>query len=1175
MLELWRDIKRTRNRYLSILMIVALGVGFFVGVKVTCPNMLITANQYFTEANLLDFRLMCNYGLTKEDVEATAAFEGVRQVEPGYSKDLFVGTGATYDVTAKVLSYNDGDINRLSVLDGRMPQHAGECVVENTPKTPDSFQIGETIRFSVPEDEEISDTLARDTYTIVGIIQSPNYIGLERGNTSIGDGSIDTVIFIHESDFTLDVYTDLYVTLEATQGLDGFSSAYDAIIDEYIDKFEAFGEARAMLRYDEVMTEAHEKLADARKELADGEAEANKELSDALQELTDAEIEIADAEQEIADAVTEIADGWVELRQEQADAEKEIADAEIKIADGEKELADAKIEIADGWQEYREGIAEFHAEISGAYKQLQDARAQLDASKKELDDGERQLLVGEQELKQTEAQLDAGFTQITAQRKQLQDAIDQMKDSIKDLEQTDPVYIQTMQMIAGYEAGFGMLDQKEAEIEAGYDMLETGKKELETARQEISSGRAALQQAEAEYAVAFAEYQYGADEAEAELLQARRDLEDAEETIAENEQKLADAKIELADARITLAKEIADAEQELRDAEQELADARIELEDAKIELADGWIEYEDGKKEAEEEILDAKRKLRDAEDDVRELENGKFYIFTRDDYPGHADYDTDAERVDNVAKVFPIFFILIAILVCLTNMTRMVDEQRTQLGTLKALGYTKGAIISKYLIYALSATILGCLLGYAIGFTIFPLVIFEAYRIMYTMPDIALPIHVDYVILCMLVACLATGGATFAVCRKELDLVPAQLMRPAAPKVGKKIWLEHIPAIWNRLGFIYKVTLRNIFRYKKRMLMTVVGISGCTALMLAGFGLGHAISSIVPRQFEEIFQYDGTVVLENDLLDEETDRILAEALSFDGVADAMLNYQMTVDAVGDSRISATVLVPRTDAVLEEYVSLRERTSKKPLTLDDSGAIINEKLAKRLGISAGDMLEAVKDGEYFSIPVAGVTENYTMNFIYMTESLYTDIFGGKAEFNIMLIHLSDGADETAIAEQLIATDNVLGLQFQSETSQKFKDLVDSLQYIVLVVIISAGLLAFIVLYNLVNVNVAERIREIATIKVLGFRSGETTSYITRETIVTTLMGIAVGLPIGVLLERFVVTVAEVEAVMFAPDIAAYCFLWSTLLTFGFSLIVNFTLHFQLKKIDMVESLKSVE
>ena len=594
-LELWRDICRTRTRYLSILMIVALGVGFFVGIKVCCPNMLNTANNYFREANLADFRLMCNYGLTEADVEATAALDGIRQVEPGYSVDVFVGTGSSLDVTAKALSFGENDINRLTLLEGRFPSQANECVVEQTAKTPDSFVIGETIRFSVPADEELSDTLHYDTYTIVGIIESPNYIGLERGNTSIGDGSIDTILYIREDAFALDVYTDLYVTLTQTQHLDAHSEAYDAIIDKYIDFFDTFGAERASLRHDDILSEANEELEEARKELADGEAEAEKELSDAHrelldaeQEIADAEQEIADAEQEIADAEIEIADGWEELRREKAKAEAEIADAEVEIADGEQKLADAQKELADGWEDYRRGNREFDIEIAAAQEELDDAKKQiesgflelnsakatLDASKAELNNGRMQLQAAQDALN---TQKNDAYNQIEGYRQQILEGVAAQKELIEKNDALSAIEKEyALQMLDQQkESQLSLLEQQkthadaefaayQAQIDEQRIKLESGAEKLADGLRQYEEGYQELLAAEQAYEEGYEKFLQERSDAEHELLKARRELENAEETIRENIQTLEDAKEELADARITLAREIADAEKSCR-----------------------------------------------------------------------------------------------------------------------------------------------------------------------------------------------------------------------------------------------------------------------------------------------------------------------------------------------------------------------------------------------------------------------------------------------------------------------------------------------------------------------------------------------------------------------------------------------------------------------------------
>ena len=533
--------------------------------------------------------------------------------------------------------------------------------------------------------------------------------------------------------------------------------------------------------------------------------------------------------------------------------------------------------------------------------------------------------------------------------------------------------------------------------------------------------------------------------------------------------------------------------------------------------------------------------------------------------------------MDRIAAVFPVFFILVAALVCLTTMTRMVEEHRTQMGTLKALGYGKGAIIAKYLVYALSASFFGSIIGLLIGFKLFPTIIFNAYRIMYILPDCLTPFRWGYAILCTLAALACTGLTALAACYRALSESPAQLMRPKAPRSGKRVLLERFTPLWRRLSFLQKVTARNLFRYKKRILMTVVGISGCTALMVAGFGLQHAIASVVDMQYDEIFLYDAMAVFDEEITSDEQQEIAQQLNNSSLVEESMAVRQSTIDI---SRAGVTknlyLFVPEDPQALSDYVALRHRGDGETITLPEEGAVLTEKMARLLDVEVGDTVTLSPDsGQSYSVQVVDITENYTLNLIYLSPSQYEALWGQPVSYNGFLVNMTSDATEDALSSQLLTNNNILMINYTASSGSQFHDIVDSLNYIVLVLIVCAGALAFVVLYNLANINIEERVREIATIKVLGFYDGEVSAYIYRENILSSLMGMVAGLFLGIPFLRFVIHTSEVDAVMFNPALDAPTFLFSALLTLLFTIVVNIAMHFRLKRVDMVQSLKSIE
>ena len=612
--------------------------------------------------------------------------------------------------------------------------------------------------------------------------------------------------------------------------------------------------------------------------------------------------------------------------------------------------------------------------------------------------------------------------------------------------------------------------------------------------------------------------------------------------------------------------------------EKELVTARQEIDDGYAEIADAENEIADAEKdiaEAEIEIADGEKEIADAEADLAEIvDNAEWYVFNREDYyPSYGNYGEDCDRIDAIASVFPLFFILIAALVCWTTMTRMVEEQRIQIGTLKALGYSRFDIMSQDIAYAVAASVPGSIFGLIVGFKLLPTVIYTCYKSMYAFDGIETPFLWNYGIGCTIVACLCTGLSSLYSCRKELRTRPAQLMRAKPPKNGKRIFMERIGFIWNKLKFSHKVTFRNLFRYKSRVMMTIVGIGGCTALLLTAFGLRNAIASIVDRQFGGIFLYDAITAVDEDEADYEA--IISAAEATGDVNESMCALQKVSDVYGmdDKKMEVYLVVPEQPEEIGRYIDFREVKSGEKLELTDDGVLINEKLAKLIGVKKGDSIYFNKGSK---LKVAGIFENYTYNYVYMTTELYKEAgFDNEALSNIIYMNMTDVSKENELSQVLVERDDVLAVSYSSSGGDKFRDLINSLTAIVVVVIGAAGALAFVVMFNLANININERVHELATIKVLGFYDGEVASYIYRENTISAILGMVVGLFAGIFLEAFVIQAAEVDIVMFAHDIPLHCFAAAAGMTILFTVIVNIFLFFRLKKIDMAASLKAIE
>lgn len=1176
---LWKDtlraIKSTFNRFISIFVIIALGVGFFAGLQAGSPDMKLTGDSYYDEQNLMDIRLVSTLGFSEKDIEAVRSIQGVRGVMPSYFTDVlndFNGSQTIVRVHSLDISKTGADnaededyINRPVLAEGRFPEKSGECVIDSGVFDGDNgYKIGGSITLR-PNSGDLSDTLKTDTYTIVGIVHTPYYISFERGNTSIGNGTVDSFIMVPSEDFVMDAYPELYLTVDGARELSGFSDEYEATVDKVEDAIDAVSDDRETLRYTEILDEAQAALIDARKKVADGE----KELTDAEQKLTDARTEIEENEQKLTD--------------EEADFQKKMKDAWKQVNNGKSQLTAGEKEFNKKYQEYLSAKAL-------AEKEIPAARQQLAEKKQELADGEKQLANAKLQLETSAKQLEAVQKLYNAAKNpmvQTGEFLDKLAPYIekygdvsfgKLLDLLETIYpeevaelrklLEESGLSSSLTVGEAYRKSKEhyGELMAQVEELQT---QLDEAKQQLADGQARW------------------EEKNQQVIDGKKQLAEAEALLNEKEQQLKDAQIQLDDAKKELESSGALLNQktnQLKNAqtqgETQLGDAKKQLEDAKKQLEDSQKEFNEKKADAEKELSDAREQIADGEKELAELEIPTWYIMDRSAIPGHSGYAENTNRIAAIARVFPVFFFVVAALVCLTTMTRMVEEDRVQIGTLKALGYNKLKIVRKYLVYAATAGLGGSICGLIIGFQLLPAIIINAYKIMYAFPVKTLtPFHWNYALLSIGLALLCTVLAAVAVCWKEMMSNPAQLMRPKAPKSGKRILLERIPFIWKHLKFSQKVTARNIFRYKQRFLMTVIGIAGCTALLLTGFGLKNSIAGMVDKQFQDISSYDMQIMLNDGITQANKDEKLGFVLNDDRVTDTLTAAFKSYSAGTEkSKMEANLFVPESTEAMARFINLRDRRSGKPYTLTDEGVIVTEKFASSLGLRAGDDLIIEKDeATPLHVKITAVTENYIQHYIYMTPALYEKTFQTAPEYTTMMVTVADKSTQAQdeLSEDLLSHNEILGFAFIDAITENLMDIMKSLNAVIVILIISAGALAFVVLYNLTNININERIREIATIKVLGFYDNEVSAYIYRENILLTLMGILFGLIFGVALENYVITTAEVEMVMFLRTIKPLSFVWAALITVLFSVIVNLVMHYHLKKVKMVESLKSVE
>ena len=1173
----YMEIRKSLGRFLSIFFIVAMGVAFFSGIRSAEPDMRYSADAYFDRNDFMDIQVMGTLGITEEDVTAIEQVEGVEKAEPGYSADMLVdvhGNQKILHVSSVLDSMND-----YKAEEGRMPEKSGECLMDQDFAASAGLKVGDSITLLSGTRDPLTDTLRTDTYEITGLGSSVSYISFERGSSNIGNGEVSGFLTILPEDFSLEVYTECYVTAEGAKELTAFTPEYDKKVERVLKNIEDIGDYQGKLRADSVREEAGDELKKAEQELADGKARAEQELSDAWKQIGDGEQVLADGKTELAAGKQELEEGRNQLysSQKQVDgAYAQIQAEEQKLNQGKQELQTQEALLQQKEQEYEEALAKVEAgeaEIS----RFDTGYASLEAGIRQIEQGIGQgmqaLEAARGEYEQGVAALEAARGQVAAMEEQLkqeglseeekQALISQIEIVKTQISQQEQVLAQAKVVLEEQEKQF--LEQQKPQAEAQLAALKEQKAQLDAQKPEIEESRKALEAARGQL-----------EEQKPQLDKAKAQLQEAKNQIASGEAQLAEAKQQAAKGQQQIDSgwsKIHAGEQELKKGEAEIAENEKKLEDARKA-------YEEGKAEAEQKIQDGENEIKDAKQKIEDIEDAKWYVNDRSITTDYAGYGDNADRMRAIGKVFPILFFIVAALISLTTMTRMVEEQRTEIGTLKALGYGKMSIAGKYLNYAMTATIGGSIFGVLFGEKIFPYIIITAYKIMYThVPDVVIPYNMKYGIWATVAAVLCTGLATLLACYKELAAQPAVLMRPPAPKQGKRVFLEYLPFLWKRLGFIWKSTIRNLIRYKKRFFMTVFGIGGCMALMIVGFGLRDSIFSIGTLQYEELQLYDGMVILSTDA-DEEDRKDLEAYLEEEKEISAVSQGYLKKTNVkrGNESKEVYLYAPLDLEKNKEFLVYRDRKNHETYELGEKDAILTEKAAKALGIEKGDKLSVEsQDGEFTEITITNICENYMEHYLYLSPELYEEIYGKPVEENNIYFKMKDLDEEKlgTIGENILEKRAALNVSYTYNMEERLDEMLESLDIVIVVLIISAGLLAFVVLYNLNNINITERKRELATIKVLGFYDNEVSAYVYRENILLTLIGTVAGVLLGSLLHRYVITTVEIDSVMFTRIIENISFVYSALLTFGFSVFVNVVMYFKLKKIDMVESLKSVE
>lgn len=1128
-----REIRGSLGRFLAIFAIVALGVGLFAGLKITKTDFLQSMTNYFHKQSFYDYRILGSLGFSQEEVAFLRAQEGVLYAEGAVFQDMYYLEENGNQKVGRFHSITN-EVNKIVLVEGRMPEKEGEVLADAMYYSKNS--LGKKITLSEENEETDLEKFQTDAYEIVGIVKSPLYIQFERGNSALGAGKADAFFYLPGDAFTVDYVTEIYVKFQQDYPL--YSDDYESFLAGRETQWKTLVKEAGHMRYLEMPA----MIEKGEKELREKSAQAQEKLEEAREELENASKEIADNEQKLSDGRKELDDGRKELekaKQDVADGKKTIEEEKEELEKGKKAVEDGEREVA----EIEKLIADKESEIAAGKKQLETAKMTLELGEmqqkltmeelireqKEIDKDREALETKKKRLEILEAYAERiGMEEAIQKHADERAAVKKEEDALEErLKKLNERYLDALameeQVKAGrreYEEGLRRLTDGEAALEKGKEAWRKGKKELLDAKKRILQGEEELRKAEKR------------------MQEAERQIEEGERTIPEKEA-------------------------EWKTGEEKLLEAKAELEK-------GWQEYREKKAEFEEKTEKAQNALQERKEQYEDGREPEGYLLGRNTNIGYVCFENDSAIVDGIANVFPVFFFLVAALVCVTTMNRMVEEQRTQIGVLKALGYSDGRIMFKFLFYSGLAAVSGCVLGYAGGTILFPFIIWTVYGIMYKAGAIAFTFHPFLAGISMLVSLLCSVGATYLSCGKELSGQAASLMRPRAPKAGKRVLLEKIPFLWRRLSFLRKVAIRNILRYKKRLFMMILGIGGCTGLLVTGFGIKDSVAGVAQVQYSEIQTYDIGVTLRN-----EWDASLhgeVEKLREKGLTDYLPCQENNLDLIKDGAQKSVTVLAFDDGVDDQrfsaYFNMRGTKGEKIPLPGKKMAVVTDKVADQLHVHVGDRImlrgESMEEREFC---VSGIMQNYIQNYVIITQE--------QIHPKTLYLKVEEDGNIRKMAAALMKMESVANLSVTEDVVARFDKMMASLDLIVVLVTFCAAGLAFIVLYNLTNINITERIREIATIKVLGFFSGETALYVFRENLVLTFLGSMAGLGMGKALHAFVIREVDVDLVKFAVRILPQSYLYSIGLTFLFSIFVNVMMNGKLERISMTESLKSVD
>lgn len=1175
-----RQIVALSGRLVGILVIVGLGVSVFAGFGSTGVTMKQFGADFYQEHNFMDIQLLGTYGFVDKDIQVIQQLEGVQAVQPAFYTDTLLKRGdSSYVVRMRSMETGDNlytQINFPRLISGKFPEQSNEILIDPTMQSQLGLSIGDTLILESGTSQDIRNSLRTNTFQIVGVAQSPLYFMDSTESAAIGSGSVNYYALLPKQGFLSDVYTEIFIKAEGSDQLYTYGTAYQDMIDPLVSQLEDLGDVRSVERRNEVerqnriqIEQSQQKLEQSRLQALGEFDDTQDELNSQTQQLIRGNIDLGSAQLEIAaqyktlnsklselqSGLQQVSQGYLTLSttQQTLDSTKStLEESEQELNEGEAELIRSKSLALGSSGELDEGIQKLDAGIYQSEVGLQQIEFQQQTLEGQKNILQRDLQQAIADRDGIQAQINAtGTTPVLAQ--QLQDA----NDEIQSLQQQSN---QTTDDINQLSSQYYQLSLQRDDLLEQLDQATQGMEEVKTSLRTIRLKRLEINASRIELEQGF----FSLDIGYQMLMQSRAQL-------ASQEAQLLDGAREIETARI-----------QLENAEAQLAqNSRLATRSA-AKLEEAKEEFDQVQAQTLKQIEQMGQELQQASRQLDDLKDPTWYVLDRDKNMGYYQFKADADSIQSLGYSIPILFFLVAALMSLTTMSRLVEEQRLQIGTLKALGYGNGIILSKYLMFAIVPTFVGSVIGGLIGLQVFPRVVLEAYSMVFIFPPFSAPINWTYWGLGTMLAIICTVGATLSSCLQELKEKPANLLLPKPPKAGKKNFLERITPFWSRLSFLQKVTVRNIFRYKKRFFMTLLGVGGCTALLVLGIGLKSAVSGIVGEQYGNLVVYDMAITFQENAPISQQNSVERKLLTSGEASEIISLREESVDVYGsDSKEeTATLIVPKSMDSFDDFYVLQERVSKQPLILGDDGVIINEKLASVKNISIGDSITLKnQDDEEYEVVVSGICESYFMHSVYMSADYYHDIFGEKPEFNTLSVRLNpymlEDANQDELGGWLMDQNSVSAVSFTSSLVSQFEDTLDSLDLVIWVIIVVAGALAFVVLLNLTNINIVERMRELATIEVLGFRDFEVAEYLYRETLIVAFISACVGAFAGKFLTQFVLGSVEPDHIMFQRGGDPMTYVIAILVTMFFAVLVSLITSPKLKKIDMVEALKSNE